>query len=198
VEYSTVGTSDALTALEPSFTVHAGESGLTAVRRLLAMVEDVPRWAGAGRLETVLTADDDDPVYEFGVTHAVLEARYFDGAPEVNRVRVLGLGVYGEAFDFADAEASGERIAQVLDVNLDAGGEAADRAAAVLRRAQLAAAEGEVRVFGVHCGVELWDVVELTDAQAFEAAEAFRVSGYGWRFEPARGRYEMQLTLGPV
>jgi hypothetical protein len=197
-EYSTVGTSAPLTTLRPAFTVHAGESGVTAARRLLAMVEDAPRWAGAGRLETVLTADDDVATYEFGVTHSVLEARYVDGAPEVNRVRVLGLGVYGEAFDFADAEASGERIAQVIDVNLDAGGEAADRAAAVLRRARLAVELGELRLFGVHCGVELWDVVELTDAQAFEAAEAFRVSGYGWRFEPARGRYDMQLTLGPV
>jgi hypothetical protein len=198
-EYSTIGTSAALTTLEPAFTVHAGESGATAVRRLLAMVEDAAAWDGS-ELVTVLTADDDDPGYSIGGDgeHAVVEAKYSDGAPEVNRARVLGLAVYGEAEDFADAEASGERIAQVIDVNLTDGGDAEDRAAAVLRRARLASELGELRLFGVHCGVELWDVVELTDALAGIEAQAFRVNGYAWRFEPARGRYDMQLTLGPV
>ena len=145
VEFSSETTLDALTALQPAFTVHAGESGLTAVRRLLAMVEDVARWDGA-ELITNLTADDDAVTYSLGGDgeHAVLEATHrSDVAPEVNRVRVLGLGVYGEASDFADAEAAGERIAQVIDVNLTAGTDAADRAAAVLRKARLAAELGE-------------------------------------------------------
>jgi hypothetical protein len=198
VEYTTVGTSDALTALEPSFTVHAGESGLTAVRRLLAMVEDAPLWDGA-QLVTLLTADDDDPGYSLGGDgeHAVVESRYFEAAPEVNRARVLGLGVSGEAFDLADAEASGERIAQVIDVNLTDAGDAADRAAAVLRRYYLQSELGGLRLFGVHCGVELWDVVELTDAQASIEAVAYRVNGYAWRLDE-RGRYDMRLRLGPV
>jgi hypothetical protein len=199
VEFFSEASSDALTALQPAFTVHAGESGLTAVRRLLSLVEDVARWDGE-ELITNHTADDDASTYELGDGggHAVVEAAHRDIEVEVNRVRVLGLGVYGEANDYADAEASGERIVQVIDVNLTTGAECTDRAAAVLRKSRLSAELAELRLFGVHCGVELWDVVELTEAQGGLSAEAMRVNAYGWRFEPRRGRYDMQLTLGPV
>jgi hypothetical protein len=200
VEWTTNGsTSAALTTLQPAFTVHAGETGLTAVRRLLAMVEDVAWWDGP-LLYTGLSADDDAATYELGAAggHAVVEARRGGLALEVNLVRVAGLEVYGEAADRGDAEAQGERIATVIDVNLATGEECAARAAAVLRKARLAAELAEVRLFGVHCGMELWDVVELTQAQLGLEAEPLRVNAYQWRYEPRRGRYDMQLTLGPV
>jgi len=197
-EFASDGTSTPLTTLQPAFTVHAGESGLTAVRRLLAMVEDLARWDGA-TLVSLLTAAGDASTYAAGVAHAVLEARYAGGGPDVNRVRVVGVtGVYGEAVDFGDAEASGERIAQVLDLNLDTSGEVADRAAAVLRKAAIAAELGELRLFGVHAGVELWDVVDVTDAQAGLSASKRRVTGYAWSFRGKDGRYEIELTLGAV
>ncbi len=198
VEFTTEAASDALSSLLPAFTVHAGESGLTAVRRLLALVEDVPRWDGS-QLVTNLTADDDASTYEFGITHAVLEATHRDLEPEINRVRVVGLGVLGEAFDYADAEASGERIATVIDARLTSGADAAERAAAVLRKSRLAAELAELRLFGVHCGVELWDVVELTDVQAGLEAAPRRVLGYGWSFRRGRrARYDMTVELGAV
>jgi hypothetical protein len=199
LEYVVTGTSAQLTTLRPAFTVHAGESGLTAVRRLLAMVEDVPRWDGP-RFETVLTSTGDAASYAVGGPgqHAVVVSRYQDAAPAVNRVRVEGLGVYGEALDLADIEASGERIATVVDVNLDAGSEATTRAKAVLRRFELEAEAGELKLFGVHCGIEVWDVLELTDARAGLAAEDRRVRGFAWWYVPARGRYEMSVDLGPV
>jgi len=76
--------------------------------------------------------------------------------------------------------------------------DATARAAAVLRKSRLQAERGEIDLFGVHCGVELWDVVKVTDAAAELVEEAARVQAYAWRFEPARGRYDMQMTLGPV
>jgi hypothetical protein len=85
-----------------------------------------------------------------------------------------------------------------VDVNLDAGSEAADRAAAVLRKAYLESFGDELKLFGVHCGVELWDVVDVTDAQVGLVEAPRRVRGYGWAFDTRRGRYEMDLTLGPV
>jgi hypothetical protein len=68
----------------------------------------------------------------------------------------------------------------------------------VLRKAAIGALEDQVTLFGVHCGVELWDVVELTDAQAGLSAAPRRVSGYAWRFDTQRGRHGMELTLGAV
>jgi hypothetical protein len=197
LEISNTDPSAALTTLEPAFTVHAGESGITAVRRLLAMVEDLGRWDGSG-FETIATADDDVAGYSLGTDeHAVLAGVYRVLAPEVNRVRVIGFEAAADVVDFDDAEASGERIAQVIDVNLVTGDECADRAAAVLRKSRLAAQLAEVRLFGVHCGVELFDVVELVDPEGGADGD-YRVQAFSWRYEPQRGRYDMQLTLGPV
>jgi hypothetical protein len=195
-EYSSTGASAALTTLQPAFTIHAGESGQTAVRRLLAMVEDVALW-DAAELTVLGHAVDDPPGYDLGAGHDVVEARYRDVGPAVNRVRVIGWGVSGEAFDFADGERA-DRIATVVDANLDDADDATDRAAAVLRKAYVLSLQDELRLFGVHCGVELWDVVDVTDAQAGLVAAPRRVRGYGWAFDSRRGRYEMELTLGAV
>jgi hypothetical protein len=199
LQYVQTGTSDQLTALRPAFTVHAGETGATAVRRLLAMVEDVPRWDGP-RFETVETSAGDAASYSVGGAgeHAVVVSVHQDAAPAVNRVRVEGLGVFADALDLADIEASGERIAQVLDINLDAGSEATTRAEAVLRRHKLEAEAGELKLFGVHCGLEVWDVLELTDARADLVDVKRRVRGFAWWYVSARGRYEMRVDLGPV
>jgi hypothetical protein len=197
LEYASISSSDALTSLSPAFTVHAGESGATAVRRLLSTVEDVAFWRGA-ELTSLLTADDDASTYAIGAAHAVTQGRYRDTGPALNRVRVVGLGVYGEATDFAESEAAGERIAQVIDFNLADAGDAIVRAVAILRKAHVEARADELRLFGVHCGVELYDVVAVTDAQAGLDAAPRRVLGYAWRYEPSRGHYDMTLTLGNV
>jgi hypothetical protein len=89
-------------------------------------------------------------------------------------------------------------IGTVVDVNLTDGGDATDRAAAVLRKAAIEARDDQVEVFGVHCGVEVYDVVVVTDPQADFDAEPRRVLGYSWRYEPDHGRYEMSLRLGNV
>ena len=114
----------------------------------------------------------------------------------MNRARVVGAGVFNEAFDFAEIAAAGERVAQVLDLNLDSAGEAGDRAGYELRAAELRERADELVVFGVNCGQELWDVVTVNDAEAGLSSAKRRVRGLSWRYETKRGRYEMTLTLG--
>jgi hypothetical protein len=195
LEYASISSSEALTLLSPAFTVHPGESGATAVRRLLSTVEDVAFWRGS-ELTSLLTADDDTPTYAIGVDHAVTQGRYRDNGPAVNRVRVVGLGVYGEATDFTESEATGELIGQVVDINLSNADDATTRAAAILRQVHLQARADELTLFGIHCGVELYDVLEVTDSQAGLDSEPKRVLGYAWRYQPSRGHYDMTLTLG--
>ena len=91
------------------------------------------------------------------------------------------------------------RSADAVDENLSDAGDAEDRSAAMLRDAAIAARRDVVTVFGVHCGVELYDVVDVTDAAAGLASAPRRVLGYAWRFSTGtRPRYEMTLTLGAV
>jgi hypothetical protein len=192
-------TSAAIGTLKPAFTVHAGESAAAAIRRLLSLVPDVGWYGGDAELRLVEPLDDDASTYALGVDHAVTAARYVDLGPAVNRARVVGNAVYAEAFDFAEISAVGELVGQVVDRNLDNAGDAADRADAELRDAALAARADEVTLFGVHCGAELYDVVELTDSQAGLSAAPRRILGLSWRYETGRRpRYEMTLRLGAV
>ena len=195
--YTGGGTVSALlTTLQPAFTVQPGETGEGAVRRLLRFVEDVGYWA-AEFLNVRLPEDDESATYAFGPgEHAVLEARYPDVGAAVNRARVVGIpGIYAEETDFSESERV-EQIGLALDLNLTTGEEAATHAAAMLRKSYLEAPVAEIKLSGVHCGVQLFDVIELTDPQAGLDAVARRVIGYTWRFDGQRGRYDMTLTLG--
>jgi hypothetical protein len=206
LETSTASASSHFTSHAPAFVIHPGQSGKTAVERLLAGVEDVAFFNGANLVVGV--AGLADPVdYAIGATgpplargvHAIVRGRYRDTPPEASQSRVQGLATFDAAFDFGEIETHGERIVQAFNINLDAGSEATAAAAALLRKAQLARRADELDIFGVHCGVELYDVVSVTDQAAGLNAVSRRVRGYAWHYEAfKRPRYDMSLVLGVV
>jgi hypothetical protein len=200
ISYTASGTnSAAYSALEPAYTLHPGETGLTAMRRLIDKVPDVLIF-DAGVAIATEPRDMDTSQYAFGPDgHTIVEARYRDTGPAVNRARAVGDGVFGEAFDFDDIEALGESIGDAVDANLTDAADATDRAAALLRDAALTTRSDSITVFGVHCGIELYDVIDVTDAAAGLAATPRRVLGYTWRFSTGtKPRYDMTLTLSAV
>jgi hypothetical protein len=185
--------------LMPAFTISPGDSGKTAVLRLAAMVPDRLMMRGSILVSRqVSPADATD--YAYGTSHAIARARYVDSGPELNRARVAGAGVFNEAFDFAEIEAVGERIAQVTDRNLTTALDSADRAAQTLRAADLGSGRDELRLATVNAVQEVMDVVEVTDPQAGLSAAKRRVRGVTWHYVAAgtKPRYEMTLTLGEV
>jgi hypothetical protein len=195
----TIDTTDAtglIATLEPAFTIHPGESGETAVRRLLAMTSSIGRWRTAGLI--IVTPDASDiATYAFGAGHRIHSGRYLDRGLSANRVRVIGLDKYNEAFAMDDLIATSERVAQVTDADLTTSAIAGDRAEAFLRLSEVQSRADVLHVFGVHCGLELYDVVAVTDAQASLEDAARRVLGFEWRYaKGTRTRYDMILTLG--
>jgi hypothetical protein len=195
LSYSTVSGSGELTGLYPAFTVHPGESGLVAVKRLLGMVPDRLRLAGGG-LKGVNPLASDGAVYGYGTVHVLLRGRFRERGPEVNRAQAYGAGVFGEAMDFGEVEAMGERLEQVADKNVVTGGGAEARAGAVLRVAAMGGRADEVAVL-MNVGQELWDVVEVTAVQAGLSGAKRRVVGMGWVYRTGRRpAYELELVLG--
>jgi hypothetical protein len=192
----TTDASGLITTLEPAFTIHPGESGDTAMRRLLDMTSSIGRWRTAGF--AVVTPDaSDTATYSFGDGHAILSGRYVDRGLAANRVRVVGLDKYNEALDLNDMAATGERVAQLVDADLTTSAMAEDRAEAFLRLAEVDSRADVVQVFGVHCGLEMYDVVAITDAQAGLDAAKRRVLGFAWHYATgSKPRYDMTLTLG--
>ena len=141
--------------------------------------------------------------YEYGTDtgsddHALLTGRYADLAAATNRVQVFGDSLFGERFDWPEVEAVHDRLRQVDDRNLTTVAEVEDRADAVLRKAELRSASGEITV-PVNCGQELYDVVEVTDAVAGLSAAKRRVLGLALEYSTGeRAVYRQRITLGAV
>ena len=196
LEFTGSGASSASTSLLPAFTVSPGDSALTAVRQLLEMLPDVVFLRGEFAFLTEPLASEAAD-YSYGADHRILAGQYAeDGAP-ANRVQVFGKAVFAERFDWAGVGAANDRLEQVLDTNLTTVAQAEARGDALLRHAAMEAADGEI-VGPAHCGLELYDVVEVTDALAGLSAAKRRVMGLALRYSASRGVYEQRMRLGGV
>jgi hypothetical protein len=202
LEFSSAGSSATAADRYPSFTVHPGDSGLTAVRRLLVTLPDVIFVRGEfAFLTEPLASEATDYAYgtQTGAAdHALLAGRYADETPGTNRAQVFGKAVFGERFDWPGVQSVYDRLRQVDDRNLTAVAQAESRADAVLRQAALEAMSGEITV-PVNCGQELYDIVEVTDAGAGLSAARRRVAGISLRYSTGeRPVYEQRIALGAV
>ena len=195
---ASIGASATALDLYPSFAIHPGESGFTAVRRLLAFLPDVIFFsAGLALLKDPQAGEAAS--YAYGSDHALLRGRYGSAVPAANRVQLFGDGIFQERFDWASLEGIYDRLLQVHDLNLTSVALADDRGDAELRRQAIASTTGEV-VVPVNCGQELYDVVEVTDAAVGVTAAKRRVLGIDLRYLVGRARpvYEQRLALGGV
>ena len=198
LEFTSLSNSATMTSLYPSFTIHPGESGKTAVRRLLAMVPDLVMVSGEfGYVRNPLASDP--AVYDYGVDHAILRARYGTLSPDFNRAQVFGDGVMVDRFDWDGIDDLYDRLRQVHDLNLTSVAMAGERADALQRKAALDEEGGEVLV-PVNCGQELYDVVSITDAGAGLSAATRRVMGMTLRYsaDTRSPAYRQRIRLGAV
>ncbi|MBF8267221.1 MAG: hypothetical protein HW388_729 [Dehalococcoidia bacterium] len=182
LDLSTAGASSYATTLKPAFTIHPGEIGAAAARRLLAKDPQA----------------SDATSYTYGTGHTVLQGRYGFRAQGYNRVQVFGNAEMGEAFAWGEVEQLFDRLLQVHDLNLDTPQKAQDRANAALREQLLAALAGEIAV-PTNCGQELYDVIEVTDAPAGLSSARRRVLGLELRYSRGpKPEYRHTFSLGGV
>ncbi len=202
LEFSSAGSSPTAANHYPAFTVHPGDSGLKAVRSLLATVPDVVFVRGEFAFLTEPLASEATD-YAFGTQtgtadHALLAGRYADDTPPANRAQVFGNAVFGERFDWTGVQAVYDRLRQVDDRNLTTVAQAETRADTVLRAAAVAGMSGEITV-PVNCGQELYDVIEVTDSGAGLSAARRRVVGLAMRYATGeRPAYEQRISLVAV
>src|SRR3990172_526874 len=133
--------------------------------------------------------------YAYGTDHALLAARYRAVAAAANRAQVFSSGVFAERLDWPSLEGVYDRLEQVMDANLTTVTQAEERGDAVLRRASLEAADGEIAA-PVNCGQELYDVIEVTDAVAGLSAAKRRGLGVEMGYSAGAGAYQQPLPLG--
>lgn len=201
LELASVTSSSQLTSLKPALAIHPGESGRSAVLRLLSLVPDVIFFRGNyAYVKNPQAADNTDYTYELSATshgHPIFEGQYAVEAKGANRVQVFGADLLTEDWDWAEIGLVLDRLAQVHDVNLDSAAKAHARGQAVLRDAAIHAGDGHILV-PLNCGQELYDVVGITDQRAGLAGARRRVVGLTHTYAPAKGRYDLRIELGGV
>lgn len=194
LEFAGAGASTEVSNLQPAFVIQPGESALHAVRRLLEMVPDVIflRREFATLTEPLASQAAS---FAYGDDYRIYAGRYADASPGSNRAQAFGLNVFAETFGWPSIGEEYDRLGQAIDRSLTTATQVQDRADALLRRALTSATTGEITV-AVNCGLELWDVIEVTDPLAGLSAAKKRVSGIELRYSTGeRPAYEQRLTL---
>jgi hypothetical protein len=199
LEFSSFSNSDALVNHCPAFTINPGESGKTAVLRLLSMMPDALFFRGnCGYVVNPQVSDSS--IYSYGTSHAILEAEYAERARQANRVQVFGLPssvTMTEDWDWEEIDLIYDRLAQLHDINLDTSAEAHARGEAMLRHAAIESEDGYV-VVPMNCGQELYDVIEISDALAGLTAAKRRVLSLHHTYDTQKGLYTLKIGLGGV
>ena len=177
----------------PSFTVHPGETGATAVRRLMAMAPDLLHFRG--REAFIRLPQPTDAVsYAFGSYHPVHHMRLAASAPDATRVQVFGATGVGEAIAWREMPLVGERLRQVHDLNQDTLAKAEAHAAALLDRHQRDTVSGELQA-PPNCGQELHDIVDVHPPNAATATR-MRVAALELDYRRTGSpKYQQKITL---
>ena len=185
--------SQAMLAHRPSFTVHPGETGATAVRRLMAMAPDLLHFRG--REAFIRLPQPTDAVsYAFGSYHPVHHVRLAASAPDATRVQVFGASGIGEAIAWREMPLVGERLRQVHDLNQDTLAKAEAHAAALLNRHHRDTVSGELQA-PPNVAQELHDIVEVHPPNA-AAATRMRVAAIELDYRrTGTPKYQQKITL---
>ena len=185
--------SAAMLTHRPSFTVHPGETGATAVRRLMAMAPDLLHFRGREAFVR-LPQPTDAGSYAFGSYHPVHHMRLAASAPDATRVQVFGATGVGEAIAWREMPLVGERLRQVHDLNQDTPAKAEAHAAALLHRTQRDTVSGEL-LTPPNVAQELHDIVDVHPPNA-TAATTMRVAAIELDYRrTGTPRYQQKITL---
>jgi hypothetical protein len=194
--------STAWTTDTPAFTITAGESGKSALDRLLAPTTDFLRGADAFQICGLDPADTSQysygPILPSSEGHELAELALSD-EPLPNWARVQGPDRYAEAFEAEEAAAFGPRMVFLRNLSATTDGLINAAAAGALRRERLAQPRGQLTA-PANVGQELYDVVTLNAPQLGLTSQDYRVIALGleYRRGPAGARYDSILTLGEL
>jgi len=172
----------------------AGASGLAVVRALLGKVGGAARWQPDGSLYCfVASAQVPVSAYAIGASDEVLDALYGRGLVWPTEARVFG----SEAAAVAAADAASPRryVATSVDSHLESPLACARRATGLAHSGWAQRYWGWVET-PCQCGLELYDLVRVSDGRAGEmAGECLCVVGIAERYDPAAGTLTTRATL---
>jgi len=196
--------SAAITVLKPPYLVHPGEDLRGGVLGILSKVPDFVYFDG-GTAYCKELASDEASDYSYGAAgeHTIMAGKYGLRSPAYNHIEVFagvgsgGVPMFGDEVDYDEVDLVGHRLQKVYDYAYQSKAECDARAVAQLRKHEATMTRGEI-VTLPNVGLEMFDVVTVTDARAGVAAEKFRVRAMEEVFDSTKQPliYRQRVELG--
>jgi len=173
--------SSELGSLKPPILIHPGQDLRGAVLTALSKVPDFVYWEGTTPyLKELTTGETSDYTYGGSGNHVVIAGRYGSRSPAYNHIEVFagvsgfGVPLFGDEVEYDEVDLVGHRLQKVFDYAYDTASECDERAVGQLRKHEATTKRGEVSTLP-NVGLQLFDVVTVTDARAGISGEVYRV-----------------------
>jgi hypothetical protein len=186
----------------PDFTVDPATDGKAAVEKLLSFVPDLLFIDGSDAY-LLYPQFGDPPCCAYETARDIIAARYRTAVPKRNSVSVEGRNpsdgsaIICESFDWDVIGCGPEVRASVIDPRIASSAQAAARGQAMLRKDTIHTIRGWI-VAPANCGLQLYDVISVTDTRVGLAGVSCRVTDLQTRVDARKGTYRQRITLGGV
>jgi hypothetical protein len=136
------------------------------------------------------------------VKHVAIRAIYTETPMRINRVYVVGTDmdgnfVYGEAQNQTEIDLYGEQLRFHIDTSITTTEWAIMIAESMLKQVRLERPRGSLLI-PPNVGMELWDVIDVTDTVCSKTNAKYRVKGWGLEYDNSQSKLEHTVSLTEV
>ena len=178
--------------LKPALVIHPGQDLRGAVLQALSKVPDFVYWEQKKPYLKELEDDEaSDYTYGTAANHVIIEGRYGNRTPAFNHIEVFAamdwysIPTFGDEVDYDEVDLVGHRLQKVYDYSYTTDAQCDARAVAQLRKHDATTKRGQITTLP-NVGLQLFDVVTVTDARAGISAEVYRVRGIEETFDTTK------------
>lgn len=197
--FDVISSSDAVNTFRPAFEVRTGTSYRTAIKNLLKMVPDQLVFReGKVLLRNPTTEEAVDWTYHtsLGTNLLVFRGQYGKTAWDPNRAEVWGDTFMKMEANWPQIQMLRDRLSRVTTPTYTNITRAGERALSELRRAEILTGEESWMNAPVNCGLEAWDILQITDINAGVNAIRRRVLRVRTYWNARHWSYQQKITLG--
>ena len=173
-----------------------GGTAIHAVNSLFRKVGGRGYWDEDGKLQCIIPANQSTiSTYTYGTNSEIIKGEYAVAVITPNVIRVMGDGTGYQVVHLSDGQELGRRLIDIaVDLHLDTADECMAMAGGLWDDAQARGYDGYLEVH-LNPGVELWDIVSVTDARTGYSTEKRRISGVYEVWNSVKRRYSSLLRL---
>ena len=162
---------------------HICEGLRGAVLSALSKVADLVYWEqSTPYLKEPASDESSDYGYGGSGNHVIIAGRYGVRSPGYDHIEVFGgmdeygIPIFGDEADYDEVDLIGHRLQKVYDYSYDTDAECDDPAVAQLSKHDAAKKRGQMETLP-NVGLQLFEVVTVTDARAGASSEVYPVRG---------------------